>query len=172
MAISRKEIATGLLLCLAIQPIFAASLLECAALEDVDKRLKCYDAMANRVQTKIIEVEEVRATTEVKQALRQEVVEAVIAVEPEVDQFKIVDIYRKIDTKFFESPLSLKMVAVLPRIRVQEASSGKVIESGSRGGLWVQRFWFVLMACGSRSRKFRQTRVSENRMFNNAGSSI
>ena len=94
MAISRKEIATGLLLCLAIQPIYAASLLECAALEDVDKRLKCYDAMANRVQTKIIEVEEVRATTEVKQALRQEVVEAVIAVEPEVDQFKIVDIYR------------------------------------------------------------------------------
>ena len=94
METSRKKIAIGLLLCMVIQPIFAASLLECAALENVDKRLKCYDAMANRVQTKIIEVEKVRATTEVKQALRQEVVETIIAVEPEVDQFKIVDIYR------------------------------------------------------------------------------
>jgi hypothetical protein len=90
-----KKIALGLLLlCLAIPSAFSASLLECAALEDVDKRLKCYDKMANRVRTEITEVEEVRASTEVKQALRQEVVETVISVEPDVDEFKIVEVFR------------------------------------------------------------------------------
>ncbi|MBT3425551.1 MAG: hypothetical protein HOL98_16820 [Gammaproteobacteria bacterium] len=94
MESSWKEITFGLLLCLVIPQVFSASLLECAAIEDVDTRLECYDKMADRVQIKIIEVEEVRATTEVKKALRQEVLETVIAMEPEVDEIKIVDIYR------------------------------------------------------------------------------
>jgi len=94
MGRSRKEIAVGFLLCSVMHPVFAATLLECAAIEDVDKRLKCYDKMADRVQAKITEVKEIRATTEVKKALRQEVVESVIAVEPEVDEFKIAEIYR------------------------------------------------------------------------------
>jgi hypothetical protein len=74
--------------------VSAASLTECAYIEDVQKRLACYDELAGRVKEKMAEAEQPKVSTREREVIRQQAASQAIGPAPKVDDFTIAEIRR------------------------------------------------------------------------------
>jgi hypothetical protein len=74
--------------------VSAASLTECAYIEDVQNRLACYDELAGRVKKKMAEAEQPKVTTREREVIRQQAATQAIGPAPKVDDFTITEIRR------------------------------------------------------------------------------
>ncbi|MEK9876242.1 MAG: hypothetical protein VW684_06225 [Betaproteobacteria bacterium] len=72
----------------------AASLTECAYIEDVERRLACYDELAGRVKEKMAEAEQPKVTTREREVIRQQAATQAIGPAPKIDDFTIAEIRR------------------------------------------------------------------------------
>jgi len=84
----------GIFIALTNVDVYAASLTECAYIENVEQRLACYDELAGRVKKKMAEAEQPKVTTREREVIRQQAATQAIGPAPKVDDFTITEIRR------------------------------------------------------------------------------
>ena len=70
------------------------TIVACAAISDVTKRLACYDAMAGRVEKKMAEADRPAVSTQKREVIRQAAAAVVIGEKAETDGFQIAKVIR------------------------------------------------------------------------------